>query len=92
MGLALLLALLAVGLVAGLRGLARLGGSDRRVAGACAAVVVSGLVLAVTQSYLTSVGSPPTLPFWLALFLLAALAPAARRVPARRSATATSAR
>ena len=81
-GLVLLVALLAVGLVAGLRGLARLGGSHRRVAGACAAVVVSGLVLAVTQSYLTSVGSPPTLPFWLALFLLAALAPAAGVVPA----------
>jgi hypothetical protein len=46
----------------------------RRVAGgpaaACAGAVVCGLVLAVGQSYLTSVGSPAMLPFWLSALLL----------------------
>ena len=45
----------------------------REYAAACAGVVVAGLVLAVPQSYLTSVGSPPTAAFWIAFFLLAAL-------------------
>jgi O-antigen ligase len=42
----------------------------RRVAAACGGLVVAGIVLALTQSYLTSAGSPPTAPFWVALFLL----------------------
>jgi hypothetical protein len=51
--------------------------SGRRALGAaCAGVVVSGLVLAATQSFLTSVGSPATAPFWLCVFMLAALAAA----------------
>jgi hypothetical protein len=42
----------------------------RGPAAACAGAVVCGLVLAVTQSYLTSVGSPAMTPFWLCAFLL----------------------
>ena len=45
-----------------------------RVAAAAGSVAVAGLVLAAPQSFLTSVGSPPTVPFWLSLFLLGALA------------------
>jgi O-antigen ligase len=37
---------------------------------ACAGAVVCGLVLAVSQSYLTSVGSPAMVPFWFAALLL----------------------
>jgi hypothetical protein len=37
---------------------------------ACAGAVVCGLVLAVSQSYLTSVGSPAMAPFWFAALLL----------------------
>ena len=43
------------------------------MAAACAGVFAGGVVLAVTQSFLTSVGSPATAPFWLCAFLLAAL-------------------
>ena len=39
-------------------------------AAACAGAVVCGLVLAVSQSYLTSVGSPAMVPFWFAALLL----------------------
>jgi hypothetical protein len=42
--------------------------------------VVAGIVLAVPQSYLTSVGSPPTAAFWVAFFLLGALAIRTRSV------------
>jgi O-antigen ligase len=55
----------------------------RRVRGgplaACAGALACGLVLAVSQSFLTSVGSPAMLPFWvLALLLVGATEP---RVP-----------
>jgi hypothetical protein len=46
---------------------------DRRVAGACGAVVAAGLVVAVGQSFLTSVGSPPTAAVWISAFLFAAI-------------------
>jgi hypothetical protein len=52
---------------------------------ACAGAVVCGLVLAVSQSYLTSVGSPAMLPFWLsALLLVGATQRAAARRPGHR--------
>jgi O-antigen ligase len=62
-GLALLLALLAAVAL-------RIRLVRDAVVAACAGAVVCGLVLAVTQSYLTSVGSPAMVPFWLAALLL----------------------
>jgi O-antigen ligase len=61
-----------------LRGRRALHGRDaaRRAAGACAGVVVCGLVIAMTQSYMTAAGSTIAAPFWLCAFLLGALAPA----------------
>ena len=41
-------------------------------AAACASVATAGLVLAVTQSYLTSVGNVATVTFWVAALLLTA--------------------
>jgi hypothetical protein len=49
---------------------------DDTAAAACLAVVVTGAVVALGQSYLTSVGSPATAPFWLCAFLLATARPA----------------
>lgn len=73
-GLALIIAALALPLLAW-RGASAAPGTDRReIASACAGVVVAGVALAVPQSYLTSVGSPPTAPFWFAVFLLGAVA------------------
>jgi hypothetical protein len=43
------------------------------VAAACAGVVLCGLVIAVTQSYLTTAGSVIAAPFWLCAFLLGAV-------------------
>jgi O-antigen ligase len=52
-------------------------------AAACAGVVTAGLVAAVVQSYIYSVGNVATVTFWVAAFLLAAIGAAARRaVPA----------
>lgn len=82
-GVVLLLALIALSIRAGLR--AR---RDPAVA-ACLAVVVTGVVIAVGQSYITSVGSPATAPFWLCAFLLAALP---RRSARANRASTTSAR
>jgi O-antigen ligase len=62
-GLGLLLGLLAAVLLRTRRIL------DGPVA-ACAGVVVSGLVVAVSQSFLTSAGSPAMAPFWLCALLL----------------------
>jgi hypothetical protein len=72
-GLALLLALLAALVVPAWPARARLPSPGRRVAAAAAGAVVAGLGLAVTQSFLTSVGSPATTPFWISAFLLAGL-------------------
>lgn len=73
-GLALLVALLAF-----VAARARLvtGGAPA----ACAGAVVCGLVLAVSQSYLTSVGSPAMLPFWVCALLLVG---ATERLPERQ--------
>jgi len=85
-GLALIVAALALPLAAWARVRSELDAESSDVAAACAGAVVAGIVLAVPQSYLTSVGSPPTAAFWIAVFLLAALAlnPAAAR---RRSSS-----
>jgi len=72
-GVALLLLALALPLAAWLRIRSELGPERREYAAACAGAVVAGIVLAVPQSYLTSVGSPPTAAFWIAFFLLAGL-------------------
>jgi hypothetical protein len=78
-GLALLLALLAAIARLAVRAVRRADEEGRRVAGACAGVAVCGVVVAATQSYLTSVGSPTAVPFWLCAALLAGLAPTAAR-------------
>jgi hypothetical protein len=72
-GVVALLVLLGALLVRGVRGVGALPQASRRVAGACLGAVVCGLVLAFTQSYVTSVGSPATFPFWLCAFLLVAV-------------------
>jgi hypothetical protein len=82
-GLALLLVLLATVTRRGWRALASLGGADRRVAAACAGAAVAGLVMSVTQSFLTSPGSPAAAPFWLSAFLLAALSSRPADAPPR---------
>ena len=72
-GVVLLLVALALPLAAWWRVRSELGPERGEYAAACAGAVVAGIVLAVPQSYLTSVGSPPTAAFWIAFFLLAAL-------------------
>ena len=69
----LILAALVLPVVAWFRARPRLDGETAELAAACAGAVVAGIVLAVPQSYLTSVGSPPTATFWIVFFLLAAL-------------------
>jgi O-antigen ligase len=85
-GGALLLAFLGLTAYRGVRRIRRLDGHARRVAGAALGVFAAGLVLGGTQSFMTSVGSPATAPFWLATFLLGAAtltsARAARARPA----------
>jgi hypothetical protein len=81
-GLAALLAfVLAVG-VSARRAIATSSGVGRALPATCAAVVVGGLALGVTQSYLTSVGNVATTSVWISGFLLAALAADGRRVGA----------
>jgi O-antigen ligase len=81
-GVALILVALALPLAAWWRARSKLDPETADCAAACAGAVAAGVILAVPQSYLTAVGSPPTAAFWVVLFLLAALAvssPAARR-------------
>jgi O-antigen ligase len=85
-GVGLLVGLLVAVLVPALSRLRTLAGYERRVAAVCLAAVACGLVLALTQSYLTSVGSTATVPFWLAAFLLAAV----RATASRDAATSAS--
>jgi len=80
LGVALLVAALVLPLAAWWRVRSKLDPERREYAAACAGAVVAGVVLAVPQSYLTSVGSPPTAAFWIAFFLLAALAWRSRSV------------
>jgi O-antigen ligase len=72
-GLGLLLTLIAALAARGVHALGRVARPERPVAAACLGVVATGLVLALTQSYLTSVGNPATTPFWLSAFMLAAV-------------------
>jgi O-antigen ligase len=72
-GLAALLALLAV-LVVGGRG------SPAGLGSACAGVVAAGLAVAVVQSYLYAAGNIAAATFWIAAFLLPALG-APRKTP-----------
>ncbi len=69
-GVALLLAFLGLTAVRGVQLVRRLDGYARRVTAAALGVFAAGLVLGGTQSFMTSVGSPATAPFWLATFLL----------------------
>ena len=78
-GAAGLLAVLALFGVVAVKAARALRGPDRVVTATCLAVVVSGAVLALAQSYLTSVGSPPTVPLWICALLLAV----PRAAPAR---------
>jgi O-antigen ligase len=74
-GVALLLAL-AAALARGVwEALRRLDGHDRRLAAACAAVLLTGLGLGVVQSSLYAVGNTSTLSIWTCAFLGLALAP-----------------
>lgn len=77
LGLALLLGLVATLLAAGLRR-ARAGGTDGVMLAAALAVLAAGLVAAMTQSYLLSVGNLAVIPIWTCAFL-AAGASAVRR-------------
>jgi hypothetical protein len=70
-GLALFTALVVSIAVAGTRALRRLHGPVRLVAAACGAGMLAGLIAAIAQSYLVSVGDIATLPFWLCAFLFA---------------------
>jgi hypothetical protein len=87
-GVVLIVVALALPVLAWLRSKSRLDPEAAEYAAACAGAVVAGIVLAVPQSYLTSVGSPPTATFWIVLFLLAALvvSPAAARTRASSGA------
>jgi hypothetical protein len=73
-GLGLLLALIGAIVARGIVAVRSLDGPANLVAAACLGVVTAGVVVGLTQSYLTSIGNPATAPFWLSAFLLAALA------------------
>jgi hypothetical protein len=73
LGLGLLIAAVAVPLWAWVRGRPR-SGARWALGAACAGVVTSGVVVGFSQSFITSVGSPATAPFWLCLVALAGLA------------------
>lgn len=81
--LALLAALASFALVAA-RLLPRLDGRARAAAAAATAVLAAGAALAVTQSYVTSVGNLATASVWTCCFLLVSLA-AQPRVQRRRA-------
>jgi hypothetical protein len=57
--------------VKGVQTLRAVRGSEHAVTAACLAVLAAGAVLALAQSYITSVGSPPTVPLWICALLLA---------------------
>ena len=72
-GLTLFLALAGALLARTGRALTALSGERRRLAAACAGVVVGGLVLALFQSYVYAVGNNATAALWICAFLLAAV-------------------
>lgn len=69
-GLVLLLALLGALLVGGFRSLSGLDDRARRIAAGLLGVTACGLVLGVSQSYVTSAGAPASPTFWLCVLLL----------------------
>jgi O-antigen ligase len=70
----LLLGAVALALLAAcLRAFRHLRGSDRRAAAACTAALLTGLAIALVQSYLYAVGNTATLTVWMCAFLGAAL-------------------
>jgi O-antigen ligase len=77
-GLVALLAVLAAFAVVAVRALRTLTGHALVAARACAAVVVGGVVLGLTQSYLTSAGNLASSTFWISALLLAGLVARAR--------------
>jgi O-antigen ligase len=83
-GLAVLVSLLVAIVLLGWRGLRSVDGHARGVGAACLGVVTAGVLIAVTQSYLTSVGSTAAAPFWIAAFLLAAVSLGSRAAEAPR--------
>ena len=78
-GVLLLGAVVLALLAACLRAFRRLRGSERRAAAACTAALVTGLAIALVQSYLYAVGNTATLTFWMCAFLGAALQPSRDR-------------
>ena len=73
-GLAALLVLLGVLAAVAVRALRTLSGRALAAARACASVGVAGVVLGVTQSYLTTPGNLASSTFWIAALCLPALA------------------
>ena len=55
----------------GVRALRSAAPAERTVTATCLSVLAVGIVLALAQSYVTSVGSPPTVPLWICALLLA---------------------
>jgi O-Antigen ligase len=76
-GLLVLLVVFALVARDGVRALRAAAPTERIVTATCLSVVATGAVLALAQSYITSVGSPPTVPLWICALLLV--------VPARSS-------
>jgi len=74
-GVALLLALALTLLAASVATVRALNGEVRRTAAAAAAVLVGGLALALTQSYVVSVGNVATASVWICGLLALALSP-----------------
>jgi hypothetical protein len=72
-GMLLLVAVALALLAACLRALRQLRGTDRRAAAACTAALLTGLAIALVQSYLYAVGNTATLTVWMCAFLGAAL-------------------
>ncbi len=69
MGLLIFLLFVATLVRACVLGLRSVDQGGHRLAAACAAVLVAGLVLAVVQSYVYAVGNLATLSVWIAAFL-----------------------
>ncbi len=79
----LLLGAVALALLAAcLRAFRQLRGSDRRAAAACTAALLTGLAIALVQSYLYAVGNTATLTVWMCAFLGAALGSKVKAVAA----------
>jgi len=78
-GLAALLAVLGACALVAVRAVRTLTGPARAAACACASVVVAGLVLGLTQSYLVSPGNIAGPTLWIAALLLPALAAVPQR-------------